>query len=729
MNSISASNSAPQPQSLQPSQQPQSQGQVPGNGTQVKAIGKKIGQDFSTSKTLESNSDNNASLNTSNTQSDSDSDGNTSIVTNNSNPSSTSEQTGMISESLGGATAQGAINEQFQQAGSSQSLAGSSTISKQATDYISKSLASSSSTMTLKMQTKVLGTAQQSTLTNENFAPALPEPSNSTCEEAPQAMPSESVFSNSSNLGASSSVKGNVENTLTGKKSPTLESPSQSNSTDITQSNVVSQQSINTFNKIAPSVYAKSTAQASVSQNTSKSTTPDNTPKNISVQSNKSVPPISPKTSSSTKKTSTQEATTTESTSSEDVLGSGQSESVDALNVYEVLENAGVVTTQSQLKSVSAAVAGANAQETIQQAEIANQETQINNYVQQQEQAASQANKTSGLGNLGPILGGIMIALGAIVCVASVFDCGVTAPLGVGLMLGGAGFIALSEEGPEITNAIAESLTHIFSAFGIQLSPLVSQILATIVEMVALVAITVMSGGALAGADAAAAAGTAVEAGTAAADTADAGTAAADTADAGTTTADAADTTTVTNVGSNETEATITASSLKSGLSGMSKFLEETFPSLAKKTATTATKETELTSLSATSTEAGTTTSTEMEKASSAITTLASTLKSVMPNALSAIMVGSALVQVALSVFEAVNNYKVAQFQQGARDALAAANMDTAVINQMQDFIDLTNTFNQTMLKDASNVINEYGSTLSGFSSANPLDNLTGSRA
>ncbi|MCF7729834.1 MAG: hypothetical protein K9M81_05650, partial [Chthoniobacterales bacterium] len=277
MGSIPSSNSALQPQSPQPSQQFQSQGSATGNGTQGNNIGNKNSQDFSTSKTVETNNDNNnsASFNTSNTQSDSDSDGNTSIVTNNSNTSSTNEQSGAISDSQGGATAEGAINAQFQQAGSSQSLAGSGTISKQATDYISKSLASNSSTMTLKVQAKVRGTAQHSTLTNENSAPALPEPSSTLDEEPAEATPLESIFSSSSNSGTSSPVKGNVESTATGKKLTSLESPSQSISTNTASSNVVSEQSINTFNKIAPSFYAKSTAQASVSKNTSKSSTPD----------------------------------------------------------------------------------------------------------------------------------------------------------------------------------------------------------------------------------------------------------------------------------------------------------------------------------------------------------------------------------------------------------------------------------------------------------------------
>jgi hypothetical protein len=93
------------------------------------------------------------------------------------------------------------------------------------------------------------------------------------------------------------------------------------------------------------------------------------------------------------------------------------------------------------------------------------------------------------------------------------------------------------------------------------------------------------------------------------------------------------------------------------------------------------------------------------------------------------IQVANTLVQSGLSEYQAVIQLKVAGFQQAADDSQAAAQLDGADIQQMETLIELTNTFNNTILQDVDNTISEYGSTLSGMTSIDPLSNLTHSRA
>ena len=86
-------------------------------------------------------------------------------------------------------------------------------------------------------------------------------------------------------------------------------------------------------------------------------------------------------------------------------------------------------------------------------------------------------------------------------------------------------------------------------------------------------------------------------------------------------------------------------------------------------------------------------------------------------------------VQTGISLYESVIALKVAQFQNIAADDTAAAQIDEAFVQMMQNFIDTTNQINSTMLQDVNNTINQYSSTLSELAASNPLDNLPHSRA
>jgi hypothetical protein len=149
-NSIATTNPNPNQNSSsnQPQQSQQSQGTVTYHGTQEETASKQV--NTSSPSASEDSNTNNTAFDATNNQGQLGSDGKASNLGNN-----TSNQTAglQFTESQGGATAEGAVKDQFQQAGSN-SAHGGNQISKKATDYISKSI-SQLGDMTLKVQPSV----------------------------------------------------------------------------------------------------------------------------------------------------------------------------------------------------------------------------------------------------------------------------------------------------------------------------------------------------------------------------------------------------------------------------------------------------------------------------------------------------------------------------------------------------------------------------------------------
>jgi len=386
-----------------------------------------------------------------------------------------------------------------------------------------------------------------------------------------------------------------------------------------------------------------------------------------------------------------------DSTSNDDPLDSTPTSSQDKLNVYKILEYAGVITTQTQLDSVEGSVDGANADMAIQNSMLKNEESEINTYTQDKENAAKEGSKDASLNNITLWTGVAEMAVGAVVVCLSCFDFGLTAPLGVMLMVAGGTSIALAEEGPAIMKGIEEGLTIFFKAYGITLSPLALEIISIIVLMLAILAFTVATGGL---ATSALVADTLDNTATIAADVA---TTAADVA---TTAAEAAST------------------YLEAGLSAMGRFFADTFPSIDE----TIELSDSLESIEEIDAEVtlsdGASTISNLKASLSGFASQLAALGVDANNVLKTAMIAAALLETAVSLSQAVFNYEVALFNKDAAVANADSIEDAAIANEMESFIQYINNSNKTILNDVTNIINEYGLTESGLAGSDPLDYL-----
>ncbi len=472
--------------SNQPQQSQQSQGTVTYHGTQEETASKQV--NTSSPSASEDSNTNNTAFDATNNQGQLGSDGKASNLGNN-----TSNQTAglQFTESQGGATAEGAVKDQFQQAGSN-SAHGGNQISKKATDYISKSI-SQFGAMTLKVQpsvTKNSSSKQGGAMVNENSAPALPEPSSQLVKEAATPSLSDAAFATQSGDSPSDSP-------LSGKEAGT---PS-------------------------PSA-AKETASSNVSQNIMQSKV--GSQKGASSLTHAVSKTLSKGSSSGTKITSSSDTSSIseeDTTSDEDPLGSTPTNSQDTFNAYACLISEKSTSATDNLNDVTAQTVAEDFQSYIQKLSITNEQQQINTADTDNSNASHDSGKDSGLGIMTIVISSVEMAAGvALLCIPG---CEV---VGAMLIIGGVTGIVMTEDGTQIMNGVAKGIIDLCNESHIPISKSTADIVAEIVIFAAIIAIGICGGYAstasLAG-DAVVDASTAADAG---ADAADAGTDAADAA-------------------------------------------------------------------------------------------------------------------------------------------------------------------------------------------------------
>ncbi len=487
-NSIATTNPNPNQNSSsnQPQQSQQSQGTVTYHGTQEETASKQV--NTSSPSASEDSNTNNTAFDATNNQGQLGSDGKASNLGNN-----TSNQTPglQFTESQGGATAEGAVKDQFQQAGSN-SAHGGNQISKKATDYISKSI-SQFGAMTLKVQpsvTKNSSSKQGGAMVNENSAPALPEPSSQLVKEAATPSLSDAAFATQSGDSPSDSP-------LSGKEAGT---PS-------------------------PSA-AKETASSNVSQNIMQSKV--GSQKGASSLTHAVSKTLSKGSSSGTKITSSSDTSSIseeDTTSGEDPLGSTPTNSQDTFNAYACLISEKSTSATDNLNDVTAQTVAEDFQSYIQKLSITNEQQQINTADTDNSNASHDSGKDSGLGIMTIVISSVEMAAGvALLCIPG---CEV---VGAMLIIGGVTGIVMTEDGTQIMNGVAKGIIDLCNESHIPISKSTADIVAEIVIFAAIIAIGICGGYAstasLAG-DAVVDASTAADAG---ADAADAGTDAADAA-------------------------------------------------------------------------------------------------------------------------------------------------------------------------------------------------------
>jgi|GEM_PF-3174982 len=627
-------------------------------------------------------------------------------------------------------TARGGVSDEFQQA--SHPMTSGSLITKEATEHITQSIQGQLSGMTLKMEPVVISSGIKTNVVNENGAPALPIPAPIVIEETEPSSPLDTIlssnakldseidanlannfFSSLTNLSSKASLakttissdiasftQGNSIGNLSSKASSvktTISSDVPSSIPTTVLSNLSSKASSANFSPPNKVILAETNSDniqgdddttespedilSQVATTTPSSIIADSAitsvlAESFSLPSSKGTSPITSKLSQKT-------------TSTQDPLGTTTTTSQDQFNVYKILEQSGIISTQSQLNAVIAAVAGATAQENIEETDMTNQINDINTSIQDSENASNEAGKDNGLDSAmnitNIVLGSVSILAGLIILFVS---GGTAAPLAAILIISGVSMILMATEGQQMIDGLADGLTEMYASMGLSISPEMAQIMAVIVLMVLMTLIVCIAPDAVVGlaegiSVATRALSTGAEAALITADEAgeisvsDATTAAEAAEKAAQEAEKAAQ---VAEKAAQEAEAE-TANNLQQGLKGFQKYITELNESTAFKRSVTT------------------------------------------------IQIANTLIQNGLNEYQAVINLKVAGFQQAADDLRAAGQLEGAYIQQMESFIELTNQFNNTILKTVDNTISQYGSTLSGMTSGDPLDNLTHSRA
>ncbi|MFZ4115086.1 MAG: hypothetical protein ACOYK6_00005 [Chthoniobacterales bacterium] len=298
-----------------------------------------------------------------------------------------------VSESQGESTAHAAFAAQFQTAGSK--FVNSSTLSPQATDYISKNIQDkvSLNSVTLKMQTTVPKNSynQSVTILNHNRAPLLPEPTPLVIEPDPSE----------------------DNNNQTDETTVTNRTPSKSS--------------------------RKSTASTLHSARSGSPTASTSTSYTVSTYKATTPPPTNESSDSTPLSTTTETAQ-------------------DTFNVFIAAESSAQLSTHSQLEAIDASVAGSNADENIQLDSITKEQTQITatiNNAKAEAAANAASRKSQNTSNTtGWVVNSLMFAAGFLLSCTVV-----GAGLGVALMIGAAlSMVMMSPGGKDITNDLTKSL-------------------------------------------------------------------------------------------------------------------------------------------------------------------------------------------------------------------------------------------------------------------------------
>jgi hypothetical protein len=662
-NSIATTNPNPNQNSSsnQPQQSQQSQGTVTYHGTQEETASKQV--NTSSPSASEDSNTNNTAFDATNNQGQLGSDGKASNLGNN-----TSNQTPglQFTESQGGATAEGAVKDQFQQAGSN-SAHGGNQISKKATDYISKSI-SQFGAMTLKVQpsvTKNSSSKQGGAMVNENSAPALPEPSSQLVKEAATPSLSDAAFATQSGDSPSDSP-------LSGKEAGT---PS-------------------------PSA-AKETASSNVSQNIMQSKV--GSQKGASSLTHAVSKTLSKGSSSGTKITSSSDTSSIseeDTTSGEDPLGSTPTNSQDTFNAYACLISEKSTSATDNLNDVTAQTVAEDFQSYIQKLSITNEQQQINTADTDNSNASHDSGKDSGLGIMTIVISSVEMAAGvALLCIPG---CEV---VGAMLIIGGVTGIVMTEDGTQIMNGVAKGIIDLCNESHIPISKSTADIVAEIVIFAAIIAIGICGGYAstasLAG-DAVVDASTAADAG---ADAADAGT---DAADAGTDAADA-------------------AGGLNASLEACANYLSTIVGDVGADAADAADAAEEGAEEGAEIAETAEAESAETTSNFAKLKNLRNSLAIYASPANSlgtSVMLATSCVQLGTGIFEDVMNERAAGWIQKADNAEANYIEDEAVVNLMESFIQNTNSIINNILKQVTDSINAASGTLANDSPSNPLNDL-----